>query len=136
MERVAVCGRVPDVTPYLDAATVVAAPLRQGGGMRVKVLEALAAGKAVVATPLAVEGLDLAPGREALVAHDAAAFADAVALLVQEPARRARIAGTARAWAAAHLGWERSAAAYEALYDHLPGADAGANAGAAGDGES
>ena len=69
-EAVSVTGPVDDVVPYLDRAAVVAAPIRLGGGMRVKVLEALAAGKAVVATPLAVEGLDVslevesAPGRQ------------------------------------------------------------------------
>ena len=60
-EQFLVPGRVPDLKPYLDQAAVVVAPLRIGGGMRVKVLEALAAGKAVVASRLAAEGLQ--PGR-------------------------------------------------------------------------
>ena len=63
-DGVEVFANVPDVTPFLERASVVVAPLRMGSGMRVKVLEALAAGKALVATPLAVEGLailDAAP---------------------------------------------------------------------------
>ncbi len=62
-EAVEVTGRVPDVRPHLEAAAVVAAPLRIGGGTRVKVLESLAAGKALVATPRAVAGLGLRAGR-------------------------------------------------------------------------
>ena len=53
---------VPDVAPYYEAASVVVAPIRLGSGTRLKVLEALGYGKAVVATPVAVEGLDLRPG--------------------------------------------------------------------------
>ena len=67
-EDVVVTGEVADVNPYLDAAAVVAAPIRVGGGMRVKVLEALAAGKAVVGTPLAVEGLEVTPGDQLEIA--------------------------------------------------------------------
>ena len=73
-----VTGEVPDVRPYLDRASVVVAPLRLGGGMRVKVAEALAAGKAVVATPLAAEGLGASHGDQLLLAHDAEAIAEAV----------------------------------------------------------
>lgn len=116
-----VTGRVPDAAPCLDRAAVVAAPLRLGGGMRVKVLEALAAGKAVVASPLAVEGLDLPQGADApvVVAESDEGFAMAVAGLLDSPERRAALAGRARGWACAHLGWERPAAAFERLYEEL-----------------
>ena len=59
---------VPDVTPYLDRAAVVAAPIRLGGSMRMKVLEALAAGKVLVATPRAAEGVDAVPGEHFVLA--------------------------------------------------------------------
>jgi glycosyltransferase involved in cell wall biosynthesis len=116
---VTVTGRVPDVAAHLDRAAVVAAPLRLGGGMRVKVLEALAAGKAVVASPLAIEGLAVRDGEELLVAPDDDAFAAALARLLADPGERTALAGRARAWALANLGWERSVAAYEALYADL-----------------
>ena len=61
-------GPVADVAPYLERAALVLAPLWTGGGMRVKVLHALAAGKAVVATPRAVAGLGLRAGEEVAVA--------------------------------------------------------------------
>ncbi|MBI3769761.1 MAG: glycosyltransferase [Deltaproteobacteria bacterium] len=118
-EHVVVTGRVPDVTPFLDRTAVVVAPLRQGGGIRVKVLEALAAGKAVVASPLAVEGLEVVSGAHCLVADTDDEIAAAVSNLLDDPALRARLGGAARAWAAANLGWPRAVAAYDALYDRL-----------------
>jgi glycosyltransferase involved in cell wall biosynthesis len=116
---VVVTGRVPDVTPYLDRAAVVVVPLRLGGGMRVKVLEALGAGKAVVASSLAVEGLDVVDGEHVLLAETEQQFSDAIVQLLSDPTRRKALAAHAYAWAHAHLGWERSIAAYEGLYESL-----------------
>jgi len=112
-------GRVPEVTPYLDAAAVFAAPLRLGGGMRVKVLEALAAGKAVVASPRAVDGLDVTNGDQVLLADTDQEFAVAIVRLLREPERRVELARRARAWAAANLGQERATLAFEQLYASL-----------------
>lgn len=113
---VLVTGRVPSVEPWLDRAAVVAAPLALGGGMRVKVLEALAAGKAVVATSRAAEGLDGAP---LLLAGSDEEMADAIVRLLEDRDERIALAERARAWVLGHLGWERTIAAYEALYERL-----------------
>jgi glycosyltransferase involved in cell wall biosynthesis len=118
-EGVEVTGEVPDVRPYLDAAAVVAAPIRVGGGMRVKVLEALAAGKAVVATPLAVEGLHVVDGEQVRVAADAGGFSEALRELVVDRDERVALAGRARSWASAHAGWDSAMERYEALYRSL-----------------
>jgi glycosyltransferase involved in cell wall biosynthesis len=118
-ENVVVTGRVPDPSSYLDRAAVVAVPLRLGGGMRVKVLEALAAGKAVVASPLAVEGLDVANEEQVVLAETDQQFCEAIGELLRNPVRRAALAARARAWACANLTWEKSIAAYEQLYDSL-----------------
>jgi glycosyltransferase involved in cell wall biosynthesis len=118
-KNVFLTGRVPDTGPYLDRVALVAVPLRLGGGMRVKVLEALAAGKAVVASPLAVEGLDVTDGEQVVLAETDQQFADAIGGLLRDPERRATLARRARAWACANLGWENSVAAYEALYTSL-----------------
>jgi glycosyltransferase involved in cell wall biosynthesis len=118
VEGVEAAGLVSDVTPFLDAASVVVSPARLGGGMRVKVADALVAGKAVVATPLAVEGLALEAGRHALVAEPDA-FADAVASLLADPGRRIELARAAREWALANLGWKPALDAYDALYWRL-----------------
>lgn len=116
---VSVTGEVPDVTPYLDDAAVVAAPLRIGGGMRVKVLEAMAAGKAVVATPLAAEGLDAEGASQLWIAEMEEDFHSALMVLLGDAGAREALGTGARRWATEHLGWERSIARYEALYEEL-----------------
>lgn len=113
---VVITGRVPDVTPYLDRAAVVVVPLRLGGGMRVKVLEVLAAGKAVVASRLAVEGLAVVDGMQILLAETDEQFIDVIVQLLADSERRALLAARARVWACANLSWEKSIAAYETLY--------------------
>jgi glycosyltransferase involved in cell wall biosynthesis len=72
-----VTGYVADPTPYLRAAGAFVVPLRSGGGMRVKILTALAQGLPVVSTPIGCEGLQVESGRDLLIAEGAAAFAGA-----------------------------------------------------------
>jgi glycosyltransferase involved in cell wall biosynthesis len=120
---VVVTGEVPSVGPYLDAAAIVVAPLRLGGGMRVKVLETLAAGKALVASPRALEGLEVEPGREVLQAESDDEFRAAISELLADEEQRVALGRRARAWAEASLGWEAVADAYEALYRSLLGAE-------------
>ncbi len=122
-EGVVVTGGIADTAPYLEQAAVVAAPLRLGGGMRVKVLEALAAGKALVATPRAVAGIELVPGTHALVADTDTELADHLIALLERADRRRQLGNAAREWATAHLGWEHATAAYGRLYSDLLGGD-------------
>ena len=82
---VEVSGTVVDVTPYLAQARIAVAPLRSGGGTRLKILEALDAGRPVVATSVAVDGLEDLIGRGVVVADDAAAMIDAVTGLLDDP---------------------------------------------------
>jgi glycosyltransferase involved in cell wall biosynthesis len=116
---VEVTGRVPDVAPFLDEATVVAVPLRMGGGMRIKVLDALAFGKAIVATPLAVEGLNLHDGRELVLAGSDEDFAVAIGELLSNAPLRQRFSENARAWAVQFGAPGRVGAAFERLYGEL-----------------
>lgn len=118
-DGISVHAEVPDVQPYLDAAAVVAAPIRLGGGMRVKVLEALASGKTVVASPLALAGLGVRDGREVVVAERDDEFASAIAALLVDPERRRVLGAAARRWAVAHLDLDARVAAYERLYRRL-----------------
>ncbi|HEU4721979.1 MAG TPA: glycosyltransferase family 4 protein [Gemmatimonadaceae bacterium] len=120
-DGVYVTGVVPDVVPHLNAATLVVVPLRLGGGMRVKVLEALAHGRAVVASPRAVEGLDVSAGVHLVLADSDDEFVSAIVGLLGAPDQRRALAANARGWAAAHLGEERWAAEYEALYARVLG---------------
>lgn len=119
-DGVEVTGHVPDVTPYLAAATLVVVPLQLGGGMRVKVAEALAHGKAVVATPRAIEGLDVDAGVHVTVAGSDDEFAKRVVeLLLGPPEQRHALGTNAYEWARARFGGDRWAAEYTALYDRL-----------------
>jgi glycosyltransferase involved in cell wall biosynthesis len=117
--NVIVTGRVDDVTPYLDRASLVVAPLRSGGGMRVKVLNTLAAGKALVATSLAMAGLDVTDGQQVVLAETDEQFAAAITRLLDRADERVTLAGRARAWACEHIGWEASVDAYSQLYAQL-----------------
>jgi glycosyltransferase involved in cell wall biosynthesis len=113
--NIVITGRVPNLSPYLDRAALVLAPLYQGGGMRIKVLEALAAGKAVVATPLAVEGLDVTNGKQVALAEDDNKFADQIIHFLNDTEERAKLAGQAYVWAKENVGWEKSVKSYERL---------------------
>ena len=90
-------GTVPDMRPYLAAASVVIVPLRVGGGTRIKILEACAACKPIVSTSVGAEGLDLQPGKEIILADDPGEFASSVVNLLRHPARSEAMARSARA---------------------------------------
>ncbi|MGY1582038.1 glycosyltransferase [Streptomyces sp. MN13] len=86
--RVVVTGFVPDVAGCLDAATVVLCPLRVGGGVKIKVLEALARGRAVVTTPVGLQGLRHLPEGSVVECPDVPAMIDACVRLLRSPAER------------------------------------------------
>jgi polysaccharide biosynthesis protein PslH len=114
-DRVAVTGEVESVRPYLDRATLAAIPLRTGGGTRIKILEAMAAGVPVVTTPLGAEGLDLEHGREAWIADSDGELAAGILQLLSDRHRAATLAAAARRRAEADFGWDRSARELAAL---------------------
>jgi len=98
-------GWVEDVRPYIAAAQVYVIPLRIGGGTRLKVLEAMAMGKAIVSTSLGCEGFDLTPGHDLLVADTPAEFASAVCQLLREPEIAQSLGDAARTFAASRYDW-------------------------------
>lgn len=112
-------GDVASVEPYLREAAVVLGPVWSGGGMRVKVLEALAAGKAVATTRLGADGLDLTPGEHAAVADDEETLAHEILGLLDDPERRRRLGAAGRAHVAAHFAWDRIAPRYDAVYEEV-----------------
>lgn len=108
----------PSVEPYLEAAAVVVAPVRTGGGMRMKVLQALAAGKAVVTTPRGSEGFDCFEDPPPLaLATDAGELAAATAALLEDPDRRRELGRRAREFAERHHSPRAWAARLEAVYE-------------------
>ena len=113
---VTVTGRVPDVRPYIAGAGVYVVPLRIGGGTRLKVLEAMAMGQALVSTHLGCDGFDFEDGRQVCFADDPAAFAEAAVALLRDRARAADLGRSARAYVEAHFGWDAIVPRLEALY--------------------
>ncbi len=101
-----VIPNAPDVRPHLARSAVFVAPLRIGSGTRLKILEALAAGRAVVATSVGVEGLDLRPEREFLLADNPVDFAAACVQLLDDLAMRDRLARAGRQAAEIRYDWQ------------------------------
>jgi glycosyltransferase involved in cell wall biosynthesis len=79
--------------------------LRVGGGTRLKVLDAMAMGKAIVSTSIGCEGIDVRPGEHLVVADTPEAFAEATVSLLADPARRQALGRAARAQAEAKYAW-------------------------------
>ena len=109
-----VTGRVEDVRPYLANAAVYVVPLRIGGGTRLKIFEAMAAGRAVVSTSIGAEGLPTEHGRHLLLADTPQAFAEAVVKLLRDEPMRAAIEAQGRALVTAQYDWSAAAAHFEA----------------------
>jgi glycosyltransferase involved in cell wall biosynthesis len=100
-------GPVPDVRPYLAEAEVVVVPLRVARGIQNKVLEGLAMGKAVLATPQALEGLAVQPGIHAESAAEPADWAEKLLALWADPHRRAALGQAGRRFVQTHHQWDQ-----------------------------
>ena len=104
--RIEVTGAVPDTGAFFGSATVVPVPLREGGGTRFKVLEALAAGVPVVSTAKGVEGLELSPGEDYLPAETTTEFVEALSGLAGDPSAQRRLAERGRTVVAERFSFE------------------------------
>ena len=113
---VEVTGYVPHIQDYLARATVTVAPMQGGTGIQNKVLEAMASGTPVVATPCALTGIEAQDGEHLLVAQDAKGLAEQVVRLLKDPALRCRLARSARRLVEEKYTWERSVAMLEEVY--------------------
>jgi polysaccharide biosynthesis protein PslH len=115
---VEIVGRVPDVRPFLDGADLFVAPLRAGGGTRLKLLETFAVGLPAVATTIASAGIAVRHGVDVATADDEEAFADEVIRLLDDVSARRAMALSARRLVEEHYDWRSIAADYqEDLYD-------------------
>lgn len=104
---ITVTGEVADPADYIALATICINPMQAGAGMQNKLIEFMAAGKAVVATPLANEGIGASAGEHLVEAANATDFAREVVALLGDPARRSRLGQAARAYIERHWTWER-----------------------------
>jgi len=116
---------VSDILPFLQEAHLLFVPLRIGGGTRIKIVEAWAAGLPVVSTALGAEGLTCRPGVDILIADDAAGFAGALHRLLEDESLNARLRSEGLK-NARDLRWSRLAPSLEEIYrDVWEGREAG-----------
>ena len=113
---ISVTGTVKDVRPFYRRASMVVIPARVASGTRLKALEAMAAGVPVVSTTLGVEGLDITPGENAVLADAAEDFAKAVLSLRPETREWERLSEGGRRFVAAHYDWAHLGRTLRALY--------------------
>jgi glycosyltransferase involved in cell wall biosynthesis len=111
-----VLGFVEDVREYLQKAQVCVVPLRVGSGIRLKLLEMFAMGKAVVSTSLGCEGLNVTHREHLLIADAPETFAEAVIGLISDGAMRSALGDAARRHVRQRFDWEKVADAYEHTY--------------------
>ena len=97
LKDVRVHGFVSDVRPLMDAATLYVCPIRDGGGTKLKLLDAFAMEKCVIAHPVACEGIDVSPGVNVQLADSAETFADAIDRLLSDTPKRFEMGRAARA---------------------------------------
>jgi glycosyltransferase involved in cell wall biosynthesis len=114
--RVVVTGEVPAMQDYIQGAAVAAAPLLYGAGIQNKVLEAMACGAPVVASPQATQSLAAQPGHDFLLAATPDAAAAAILSLLQTPALRAELGQAGRRFVETHHSWDSAAAKLEDIY--------------------
>jgi glycosyltransferase involved in cell wall biosynthesis len=123
-ERLTITGFVQDVRPFLDDAGIYVCPIRDGGGTRLKVLDALSMAMPLVATALAVEGLGLEPEVDYLAAESPADFVRQIGRLRKDPDLRARLGSGGRRLVQERYAWsavgKKLAAAYDAARTPAP----------------
>jgi glycosyltransferase involved in cell wall biosynthesis len=113
---VSVTGAVDDPRSWVAAATVYVVPMRMGGGVRLKVLQAMAMGCALVSTPMGVEGIEVAHGKDVVIARSPHAFAEATISLLSDPQRRAELGLAAREMVTMRYAWPTLLPALDSIY--------------------
>ncbi|SRR6266540_2653878 len=116
---ITVTGAVEDMVPYLHAATVYVAPHFTGAGTRTKLLEAMAAGLAIVTTSIGIEGIEASHDQEVVIANDRSSLIAAILRLLGNPQERIRLGNAARRLMEERYDWSRCLAPLESLYAGL-----------------
>jgi glycosyltransferase involved in cell wall biosynthesis len=100
-------GEVADIRPFVARSAVFVCPIRDGGGTRLKVLDALAQRIPLIATPLAVEGIDVRDGDQAVLAETGPTFAAGIKRLFENPAAGQMMADRGREFVEREFSWQR-----------------------------
>jgi len=116
---VEVDGFVSDVRPAYRQASVVIAPLVASAGTNVKIVEAMAMGKAIVSTDAGIHGLELEPGADLIVANSPEEMAAAITLVLESSSTRSALERQARTTAERVYGWKAMGDVQKSLYNDL-----------------
>ena len=102
---------------YMEGAGVFIVPLRSGGGMRVKIVEAWRWGLPVVSTRIGAEGIEYVEGENILIADSAEAFAEAVVRVLTEPGLSGKLREGGRKWVEERYEWTKVYPAWDEVYE-------------------
>jgi polysaccharide biosynthesis protein PslH len=127
-----VTGRVDDVRPYYHEAMAAVIPLRVGGGSRLKIVEAMAAGVPVISTRLGAEGLAVRDGTDILLAHTTGEWVHALSVVLDRESRRRTLVASARALVRARYDWSSIGSTLLDVYAELSQAGTSASLPTAG----
>jgi len=118
---ITVIGPVDDMRPWVAGASVYVVPVRMGGGVRLKVLQAMSMGRAIVSTPMGAEGILARPGVDMLMARTAAEFAASILHLLDDPEQRRSLGDSARELVTTRYAWDSLLPVLDTIYK--PGTD-------------
>ncbi len=130
-KSIRVTGMVEDIRPYIHQGMVYIVPLRVGGGTRIKVFEAMAAGKAVVSTSVGAEGLPVEHEQNIILADKPEEFASRVITLLRDEALRSRLGQAARRLVEQDYSWASAAHYFAAALDRVVKEDSAGRVGVA-----
>lgn len=114
-------GFVDDVRPHISRAAVYVVPIRVGGGTRLKILDAMAMGKAIVSTTIGCEGIDVTDGKDIVIADTPEEIASNTIELLRDRSRRDELGKNARETAVNLYSWKKVYPRLESIYQRLAG---------------
>ena len=114
-----VTGYVPDLTPYFESSAMLVVPVRAGGGIRVRILEAFARGMPVITTTVGLEGIEAQPGIDVLVEDDEASFANSTIDLINNELKQEQLAKNGRKLVETRYDWQIILNALDQVYDSI-----------------
>ncbi len=117
--RVKVTGFVDDVRPYLKSAQIYLCPMRDGGGTRLKILDALSMSKPIVSTTIGYEGINITPDENALVANTPDEFVSQISRLLKDPGLCEKIGAEGRKFVINEFSWQVIGHKLSSIYQNL-----------------
>jgi glycosyltransferase involved in cell wall biosynthesis len=117
--QVIVTGYVDDIRPFVAKASVYVVPLRVGGGTRLKILDAMAMGKAIVSTSIGCEGIEVSNSKNILISDDPADFAEKTVELLRNQEKRNTLGKGARELVGSRYSWETIGRTLQQVYEKI-----------------